>query len=368
MSVDPTFWRNRRVLLTGHTGFKGAWCALWLARMDAQVTGLALAPETIPNLFDGAGIGSDVRSYLVDLREREAVRDVVERLDPEIVLHFAAQALVRQSVRHPVETVATNVLGAVHLLDALRKAPSLRSIVVATSDKVYENNGSGRPFREDDALGGTDPYAASKAAAELVTRAMAYTYLTPNGVAIGTVRAGNVIGGGDYAADRLVPDIVRAVSGGAPVLLRYPDAVRPWQHVLDCLSGYLVYAQALFEGRSLPPALNVGPAPPFHALTVRDLAEAVLGGLGSQAGWQRDDRPGPKEAEFLALDSSLIRDRLGWRDRLPMPLALETTVAWYRDVNLGYSMRAATLAQIDAFSRNDGGGDALLAPCSATEA
>jgi CDP-glucose 4,6-dehydratase len=249
----------------------------------------------------------------------------------------------------------------VHLLDALREAPSLRAVLVVTSDKVYENSGKGAPFHENDALGGGDPYSASKAATELVTRAMARTYFTPRSVAVGTVRGGNVIGGGDYAADRLVPDIVRAIARNEPVLLRHPDAVRPWQHVLDCLSAYLTYAQALFDQRTIPQALNVGPMAPRQNLRVRDLAEALLVGLGSKVTWERDARHGPPEAELLTLDSALIRDCLDWSERLPMPLALDATVAWYRAVTAGCSMRAITLAQIDAFGR-DGG--SVAAPLS----
>jgi CDP-glucose 4,6-dehydratase len=356
--VDPAFWRGRRVLLTGHTGFKGAWCAMWLARMGAEVTGFSLAPEGTPNVFEGAGVASDVSSVIGDLRDRDAVRRVVEDCAPEIVLHFAAQALVRRAVQEPIETISANVLGTAHLLDALRDVRPLRAVLVVTSDKVYENTDAGNLFTESDALGGSDPYSASKAAADLIAHAMARTYFAKSGVAVATARGGNVIGGGDYAHDRLIPDIVRAVSHNAPVLLRYPDAVRPWQHVLDCLSGYLVYVQALCERRDVPLVLNIGPAATAERMTVRRIAEAILDGLGSRAGWRHDERPAAREAGTLALDSSRIRTLLGWRDRLPMPLGLRATTDWYRAVSSGESMRAVTLRQIDQYGAD---ADAVIA-------
>lgn len=351
VGVDPGFWRGRRVLLTGHTGFKGAWCALWLHRMGAHVTGLALPPDTRPSLFAGAGIESIIASRFVDLREPEAVGRIVTDADPEIVLHLAAQALVRRAFESPVETFATNVLGTVHLLDALRSAPSLRAVLVVTSDKVYRNDDSGTPFREDDPLGGSEPYGASKAAAEIATRAMA-AYFAMQDVRIATVRGGNVIGGGDYAPDRLVPDIVRAVQEGRPVALRHPGSTRPWQHVLDCLAGYLAYAQALAEGCPLPKALNIGPGdgPP---VPVSELAEAMLTALGSAAGWRHDDRPQPREARALALDSSRARTILGWRDLWSGQDAVDATASWFQAVREGIPMRIASERQIKAFEAGE---------------
>jgi CDP-glucose 4,6-dehydratase len=348
--VDPAFWRGRRVLLTGHTGFKGAWCALWLASMGARVTGFALPPDTDPNLYEGAQVAADVDNSVGDLKDRDAVRHVVARAAPEIVLHMAAQALVRPAFCQPVETVATNVLGTVHLLDALREAPSAHVVLVITSDKVYENVEDGTPFREHDRLGGREMYGASKAAAEILTAAMARSHFTGGRAVIATARGGNVIGGGDYAPGRLVPDIVRAVARGEPVLLRHPEAVRPWQHVLDCLSGYLIYVQVLAANPKLPRMLNVGPLPET-ALTVRQLADAMLQALSSDRGWKRDTASNPYEAQTLALDTALIRTCLGWRERLPGTTAIEATAAWYLMVARGQSMRDRTLAEIEQFMK-----------------
>jgi CDP-glucose 4,6-dehydratase len=350
--VDASFWRGRRVLLTGHTGFKGAWCSLWLARMGAEVTGLALEPDTEPSLFAMADVASDVESHIVDLRDWAGVRRAVRDAAPEIVLHLAAQPLVRRSVRKPVETFAANVLGTAHLLDALREGALPGVVLVVTTDKVYENAELGGAFAEDDRLGGSDPYAASKAAAEIVTASMAKTYFQAAGVPVATARGGNVIGGGDYAEDRLVPDIVRAVASGQPLVLRYPDSVRPWQHVLDCLAGYLAYVQALAAGRDLPRALNVGPAP-GPGVTVREIAEAMLAALEGTQSWVLDTGLKPDEARLLTLDTSRIRDLLGWEDRLPGRHGLEATASWYRAVAGGADARAITLEQIDRFMRRE---------------
>lgn len=348
--VDPAFWRDRRVLLTGHTGFKGAWCALWLSRMGARVTGFALAPETEPSLYHAAQVAADIDSRIGNLRDRDEVARVVNAADPEIVLHIAAQAIVRRAFYDPVGTIASNILGTVHLLDALRAAPSLRVVLVITSDKVYQNRDSGAPFREDDPLGGNEIYSASKAAVEFVTRAMAQAHFAER-VAVATARGGNVIGGGDYAEDRLIPDVVRAAARCEPPVLRYPDAVRPWQHVLDCLSAYLVYAQALAADPMLPRALNVGPQRE-PALSVRQVAESMLEALGADRNWRRDTGRNPYEAQTLMLDSTLLRTCLGWRDALPGSAAIEATAAWYRAIAHGQSMRARTLAEIDAFMKN----------------
>jgi CDP-glucose 4,6-dehydratase len=347
-SIDAQFWRGRRVLLTGHTGFKGAWCALWLAKMGAKVTGFALPPNTNPNLFLGANGAADIDSHYGDIRDAAAVRGIVDRVQPEIVLHMAAQALVRRARREPVETVATNVLGTMHLLDALRNCRGVRVALVVTSDKVYENRESGRPFREDDKLGGREIYGASKAAAEIVTQAMAHAHFADNMTVVATARSGNVIGGGDYAEDRLLPDIVRAVERNEPPLLRYPDARRPWHHVLDCLCGYFIYVQKLSTDPTLPRALNFGP-PSSAVLSVAKVADKMLSALGAQAGWRSDSGSHPYEATELVLDTAEARVRLSLTELWPGFNAVAAAAAWYKAVARGASMRAETLAQIDAF-------------------
>jgi CDP-glucose 4,6-dehydratase len=275
---DPGFWSGRRVLLTGHSGFKGAWAALWLQRLGARVTGLAL-PAAKPSLCRLAGVGAGIDARHADLRDADAVAGIVREARPEIVLHLAAQPLVRQSLRDPIESFAVNVMGTLHLLDALRHVDPPSAILVVTTDKVYADAAGHRACHEDDRLGGGDPYAASKAACELATAAMARNFLRDRGTAVATARAGNVVGGGDFAADRLIPDIVRAARQGRMPVIRHPHATRPWQHVLDCLSGYLVYTEFLAAGHSVPPALNFGPDSGI-ALPVAAVAAAMARAMG----------------------------------------------------------------------------------------
>jgi CDP-glucose 4,6-dehydratase len=353
---SPDFWRGRRVLLTGHTGFKGSWTALWLKRLGARTTGFALPPDTDPSLFHLAGVAEDLDSRIGDLRAPEAVSAAVAAADPEIVLHYAAQPLVRRAIADPVETFAVNTLGLAHLLEALRDRPALERILVVTSDKVYDNREAGVPFAEDDPLGGKDPYSASKAAAEIIARAFAATYFTPRGVALVTARGGNVIGGGDYAEDRIVPDIVRAWSKGVRPLLRMPAATRPWQHVLDCVGGYLVFVERALDG--VPRALNFGPDP-GEPVTVAELTRAMLAALGAKPEFDVDPNPGPVEMKTLAVDASRARATLGWRNRLSSAAAVRWTADWRRRVRLGENPRAVALDQIDAYG-------ALPAPAAAT--
>lgn len=344
------FWRGRRVLLTGHTGFKGGWAALWLARLGAETTGFALAPDTDPALFRLAGIEQDLASRIGDLRAPEAVRAAVRAADPEIVLHFAAQPLVRRAIAQPIETLAVNAMGAAHLLEALRESPRVERIVVVTSDKVYDNRESGEAFREDAPLGGKDPYSASKAAAEAIARAYAQTYFAPRGVALVTARGGNVIGGGDYAEDRIVPDIVRAWAHGRRPLLRMPEATRPWQHALDCIAGYLLYAEQ--ADRAVPRALNFGPDP-ANPVTVAQLTRAMLDALGAPPEFDVEPHEGSVEMRSLAVDARLAQSELGWRNRLPSAEAIAWTADWHRRVRLGQTPRAVTLAQIEAYCALD---------------
>lgn len=344
---DPAFWAGRRVLLTGHTGFKGAWAALWLRRMGAQVTGLALPAEET-SLYRLARVDDVLESYVADLRDADSVEQVVRAARPDIALHLAAQPIVRRSLADPVETFATNVLGTVHLLDSLRRVEGLRSVLVVTSDKVYANAEGGHAFREGDALGGKDPYSASKAACEIATASMARSFLIPAGVKVATARGGNVVGGGDFAADRLVPDAVRAVAAGTPLVLRHPEATRPWQHVLDCLAGYLTYAEDLDAGKDVPASLNFGPVPGAD-VTVGELAGAVLSALGSTQAYVHEPVPGSVEMKTLAIDSSLARTRLRWADRITGEALPAFTAEWYRAWIAGGDMHAYSIDQIRRF-------------------
>lgn len=343
------FWSGKRVLLTGHTGFKGAWAALWLSAMGAEVTGYALAPDTDPNLFTLAGVETKVRSRIGDLRDVEALNATVQEADPQIVIHMAAQPLVRRSYVDPVGTFAVNVMGTVNLLEALRSADRLEAVLVVTTDKVYENEEKGISFREDDPLGGHDPYAASKAAAELVTSSYARSFLHERGVRVATARGGNVIGGGDFSEDRLVPDIWRALRKGEAPMLRNPQAARPWQHVLDCLCGYFTFVRALAEWPAPPAALNFGPPHDARPLTVAALAEAIQSALGAGGSWKPSNDAGPREMMLLEIDSRKARTLLGWKDQLAGTPCIEWLADWYRALNAGSDMHQVTLGQISAY-------------------
>ena len=348
--MSPTFWRGKRVLLTGHTGFKGAWAALWLERLGAVVTGFALAPETEPNLFALTRGSLDLDSRIADLADASAVAAAVAAADPDIVLHFAAQAIVRRSYASPLETFAANVMGTARLLESLRGRERLRAVLVVTSDKAYANRDGGAPFTESDPLGGDDPYSASKAAAEMATNAWARSYFDAAGVAVATARAGNVIGGGDWAADRLIPDIWRAHAAGRAPVLRYPEATRPRQHVLDPLAGYLLYAERLAAGAgmALPRALNFGPDGGGE-LPVATLAERMLDALGATTGWGYDPAPQPPEKRVLALDAGAAKQALGWRPKLAIAQALAWTAEWYSALAGGGDAAAITRAQIERY-------------------
>jgi len=343
--VDPTFWHGRRVLLTGHTGFKGAWAALWLREMGADVHGLALVPEAAPNLFELAQVGRDVNGGICDLQDAASVANIVRRARPEIVLHMAAQPLVRRSVKLPLHTFSVNVMGTAHLLEALRSETQLQAVVVVTTDKVYENPETGKPFVESDPLGGHDPYSASKAAAEIVVSSYARTYFRERNIPVATARGGNVIGGGDFSEDRIVPDVFRAMQANRPIVLRNPDATRPWQHVLDCLTGYLALAQALVTRPDTPRAMNFGPIADDE-VPVRALAEAMQQALGARQGWTLAEGPQPREMKALTLDCSLARDVLGFRDRLAGLDAIRATADWYLAYARGEDMRTRTLNEI----------------------
>ena len=328
-ALDPAFWRGKRVLLTGHTGFKGGWAAIWLDGLGAEVTGLALAPDQTPSLFELAGVANLTESLIVDLRSPADVEAALAGRGFDLVLHMAAQPIVRTAIADPVATFASNVMGTVHLLQALRAQTRLQAVLAVTSDKVYANAEAGRAFAEGDPLGGKDPYSASKAATEIAVQSFAKSYFEPAGVPLATARGGNVIGGGDFSADRIVADIVRAARGQQPVVLRHPEATRPWQHVLDCVAGYLTYLQALATEPSTPRAMNFGPRPGGREMTVGELATLGVEALGAQP-WRHQPDPQSIEAKSLAIDASLAGDALGFQSRYDAPEAVALTMDWYR--------------------------------------
>lgn len=350
-TIDPTFWRGRRVFVTGHTGFKGSWLTLWLQRLGAEVAGYALAPATRPSLFELADLATGLRdSVFADIRDRERLEAALQAHEPEVVFHLAAQPIVRTSYEEPLETFSVNALGTATLLDAVRHVASVRAVVAITSDKCYENVEWEWGYRETDRLGGADPYSASKACAELVIDAYRRSFFTDHGrAAVASTRAGNVIGGGDWSRDRLVPDLLGAIGRGETLSLRNPAATRPWQHVLDPLHGYLMLAERLLEdGTTFAEAWNFGPGDEA-VRSVRWVVERLLTHWEIENGWSLDDARHPHEATLLRLDSSRARARLGWRPVLELDTALAWIVAWERARRSGTSVRATTLAQIEAF-------------------
>ena len=356
VTVNHSFWSGRRVLVTGHTGFKGGWLALWLQAMGAEVVGLSDRVPTSPSFFEAAGVGDGMRSSseFADVRERAAVERIVAAAEPEVVFHLAAQPLVRLSYREPVETYATNVMGTVHVLEAARQTPSVRVVVVVTSDKCYANREWEWGYREYEPMGGHDPYSNSKGCAELVTAAYRSSFFSGDPAAtaaVGSARAGNVIGGGDWAEDRLVPDLVRGALAGEAVAVRNPGAIRPWQHVLNPLSGYLVLAQALWSSREHSDGWNFGPEE-ADARPVGWLVDRLCELWGPGMSWEdRADPAAPHEAGYLKLDSSKARMALGWRPAWGIEEGLAGVVEWYRAFQRAQNMRAVSVEQIEAFER-----------------
>lgn len=347
--MNRGFWAGRRVFVTGHTGFKGSWLLLMLRDLGAEVTGFALAPPTDPSMFDLLGLQDSCVHIVGDIRDREALEAAVQQARPEVLLHMAAQPLVRASYDDPVGTYATNVMGTVHVLDACRRAADLRSVVVVTTDKCYENVGWVWGYRETDRLGGADPYSNSKAACELVVDAYRTSFfdagVTDRPVNVASARAGNVIGGGDFATDRLIPDAVRAFSRGKRLSIRNPLATRPWQHVLEPLRGYLLLAERLWDDRAAAQGYNFGPGQEDNA-SVRRVAEGVAGLWGEGAGWSQDPADHPHEAQSLKLDSTKARVELGWSPSLGLDDALALTTRWYTEHLGGADMRALTERQV----------------------
>jgi CDP-glucose 4,6-dehydratase len=342
---DPGFWSGRRVLVTGHTGFKGAWLCLWLAELGARVAGYAHAPKDGPSLYALARVGDDVEHVTGDVRDTEAVATALARVAPEVVIHMAAQAFVRRSFQEPVATYATNVMGTVNVLDAVRHSDAVRAVVVVSSDKCYENREWVWGYRESDPMGGHDPYSSSKGATELVTAAYRASFFDADDApAIASARAGNVFGGGDFSEDRLLPDVFRAALAGEPIRVRNPEAVRPWQHVLNPLSGYLRLAERACTG-----GWNFGPAED-DARPVRWIVERLDELWDRPLRWEIDPGPHPHEARWLKLDSSLARARLGWAPRWDLAEGLERTVEWHRAHRDGADVREVTLAQVREFA------------------
>jgi len=349
--VDPAFWAGKRVFLTGHTGFKGSWMSLWLQKMGAQVTGFALAPPTSPALFEVARVADGMTSIIGDIRDAAMLETVLVDADPEIVIHMAAQPLVRASYDDPVGTYATNVMGTVHLLEAVRKASSVRAVCVVTTDKCYENREWVWGYREDEAMGGYDPYSNSKGCAELVVSAYRKSFFSDAGSpTVASGRAGNVIGGGDWAIDRLVPDILRAVAEDQKVLVRNPLAIRPWQHVLEPVGGYLVLCQALWnDPEATAQAWNFGPRDD-DAQPVQWIVEQMCSLWGDNADWIRDESVQPHEARYLKLDISKARAGLRWQPRWSLGEALERIVAWHRAWLSGADMYEFCHSELDRFA------------------
>lgn len=351
LDVTPGFWLGRRVFVTGHTGFKGGWLVLCLQAAGAEVHGYSLEPPSEPNLFGVARIAEGLAGHTIgDIRDRAALQAAVCAASPEVVFHLAAQPLVRQSYRDPVETYAVNVLGLVHLLEAVRACGSVHAVLNVTTDKCYENREWLWGYREHEPLGGRDPYSSSKACAEIVTAAYRESFLAAAGVAVATARAGNVIGGGDWSTDRLLPDFFRAVQQGLPLQVRLPDATRPWQHVLDPLDGYLRLAEALTQGAPVARGWNFGPGDD-DARPVRWLLDRLSARLPGAA-WQHSGGDNVHEAMHLKLDSSQARNILGWSPAWGLDRALDLTVDWHRAWIAGCDMRKVCLAQIDAHRRD----------------
>jgi len=353
VEVAPGFWRDRRVLVTGHTGFKGGWLTLWLSAMGAEVTGLSSGVPTVPSLFELARLDECVRTVRADVRDHDVVRRALAEARAEVVFHMAAQPLVRLSFREPRETYEVNVMGTVNVLEAVRHVPGVRAVVNVTSDKCYENREWEWAYREDEPMGGHDPYSSSKGASELVTSAYRRSFFSaPGAPRVASARAGNVIGGGDWGVDRLIPDVMRAAIEGAVLSIRNPGATRPWQHVLNPLSGYLLLAQRLWDDPGVATAWNFGPAEADARAVgwiVERLDELWPGGLA----WARDEAEHPHEAHYLKVDSARARARLGWAPRWDLDRALESIVEWYVALRDGEDMRAVSLAQLDAF-RSEG--------------
>ena len=348
--MDIDFWYGKRVLVTGHTGFKGSWLCIWLQVLGAEVCGLALSPPTSTNIFEICGVQHGMRSCIGDIRDFDLVKQVVDDFAPEIIIHMAAQPLVRYSYSNPIETFSTNVMGTVNLLEAARKLSTLKALVNVTTDKCYENREWIWGYREDDPMGGHDPYSSSKGCSELVAAAYRRSYFVGAGIGIATARAGNVIGGGDWALDRLIPDILKSFEKSSPVLIRNQNSIRPWQHVLEPLSGYLKLAQMLcVDPIAYSGAWNFGPRDQ-DAQPVSWIVERMVKKWGEGASWLSDHSETPHEAHFLKLDISKARQILGWEPRWDLDVALDKTILWHKARHDNINLRDYSVQQISEYT------------------
>ena len=348
MTVSPSFWRGKRVLITGHTGFKGGWLAIWLQRLGADLTGIALLPNTMPSLFDIAHISQGMTSHICDIRDATTLAALINAAQPEAVFHLAAQPLVRASYREPLSTFATNIMGTAHVLDALRGQAGARVAVIVTTDKVYRNQEHHLPYREGDPLGGHDPYSASKAASEIVIASYRDAYLKEQGLSVASARAGNVIGGGDWSEDRLIPDAVRAWSSGQPLVIRNPQAIRPWQHVLEPLAGYLTLAQRLWQQPELAGAYNFGPYT-HEAGTVETVVNLACTAYGAGLVRHENRSANPYEAGWLSLEVAKARVVLGFNPKWRLAESVQRTMAWYKAQYQGLYARSLCEAEIAGY-------------------
>lgn len=348
-NLSAQFWRNRRVLVTGHTGFKGSWLSLWLQLLGAEVYGIALGANNSDSIFNVANVENGMKSYLQDINSFPEIVELLHDIKPEIIFHLAAQPLVRASYEDPIETYQTNVMGTINLLEALRQSIAVKVIINVTTDKVYDNDGGERAFKENDPLGGFDPYSNSKACSELVSRSYYEAFYKPKGVGLATVRAGNVIGGGDCAKDRLIPDVISAFSNNRKVILRYPNATRPWQHVLDCLHGYLLLAEKLVEEPTVHSgSWNFGPDVK-DIQSVKSVVEAIMELWPAAAAWEAEQGEFPYEAPSLVLANSKAKHMLGWRPKLTLNNSLSEIIDWHLAVSNKRDLRAISFKKIEQY-------------------
>jgi len=350
--LDTVFWNKKKVFLTGHTGFKGSWLSLWLSSLGAEVKGYALAPARMPSLFEEARVGEYIASELGDIRDLSQTEASMQAFNPDILIHMAAQPLVRLSYREPIDTYATNVMGTVHVLEAARKCPNLRAIVNVTTDKCYENQERASGYREDEAMGGYDPYSSSKGCAELVTSAYRRSFMQASGIGLASARAGNVIGGGDWSEDRLIPDILKAFERGEPVIVRNPASTRPWQHVLEPLSGYLTLAEKLYNApERYAEGWNFGPHE-AGAKPVGWILDQMVALWGDGAGWQLDSGSHPHEAGYLQLDIAKAKSRLQWQPTWHLQHTLEKIVEWHQSWLMKEDMNTVCFNEINQYMQD----------------